>query len=273
MTTQRERLSPVLNPPDTATVYRIAEETTRDMLFALRRALSTAGLQLKQLDQRFGLGNGYYGHLLQGDLHLQISHVMLIAQSLGRSQRSLYDQVLPGLKQLTQTATAHDRPVHEPPDWWPDGVVLKEIVSEILDDQLADSLETTDSESTKATTLVNDALKTNRRVRQLLRRTIKGNTLSVSEVARRLGKGPNWLYTRFNTDSANLRFSFCIEVLLACKVQPAEFFHHVLLELEGPPPQLQASTPYRAPTRGEIRSRLEPVVAQLWAECERKGGN
>lgn len=118
----------------------------------------------------------------------------------------------------------------------------------------------------KSTALSKEALEANRRVRQLLRQTIRESGLQLSEVARRIGKKPDWLYKRFTTTSATLRFSFCIRVLLACKVRPANFFHRALIELEGPPPR--TSAPRSLPTRAEIRSRLEPVVAELLKERE-----
>ncbi len=115
-----------------------------------------------------------------------------------------------------------------------------------------------------ATVLPQEALEANRRVRNLLEKTIRESGLTKSEVARRLGQRPEWLFKRFATESATLRFSFCIRVLLACKVKPANFFHRALLELEGPPPPAPAR--HLTPTRAEIRARLEPVVEELLAQ-------
>ncbi len=122
----------------------------------------------------------------------------------------------------------------------------------------------------KSTALSKEALEANRRIRQLLRQTIQESGLKLSEVARRLGKKPEWLYKRFTTASATLRFSFCIRVLLACKVRPEHFFHRALIELEGPPPR--TAPPRSSPTRAEIRSRLEPVVAELLKERQGQKG-
>ncbi len=136
MAKRRKRPSPVPNPPDTATINRVAEETTQQMLFALRRGLGAAGLTIKDLDHRLGVANGYSGHLLQADIHLQISHLVAIAKVLGVPQRSLYTDALPGLTLLTESAGGSDG---KPAGWWPDPLVLREIVQEILDDLLADS--------------------------------------------------------------------------------------------------------------------------------------
>ncbi len=119
----------------------------------------------------------------------------------------------------------------------------------------------------KSSALPKEALEANRRVRRMLLTTIQERGLKKSEVARRLGQRPEWIYKRFATESATLRFSFCIRVLLACKVNPADFFHRALIELEGPPPPAPAL--HLTPTRAEIHARLEPVVAELLAERKR----
>ncbi len=267
MTRSNQRPSPVPDPPDSATIHRVAEETTQEMLFALRRGLRTAGYHIKELDQRLGLSIGYTSQLLQGRIHLQISHVVSIAEILGVSQRSFYEEALPELSQLAATATDPGLNEDGSAHWWPGEAVLKEIAREILDDLLADSPNTPQPISpTKSTGRSREAREANRRVRQWLRYAIRKRGLSESEVARRLGKKPEWMYTRFTTKSAALRFSFCIQVLLACKVSPADFFHRALLELEGPPPQLPRSTPSCSPTRREIRAWLEPVMEELLAE-------
>lgn len=139
MNEREKRPSLAPNPPDAATLNRVAEETTQGMLFALRRALGAAGLQIKDLDQRLGVAKGYCGHLLQGEIHLQISHLVAIAEVLAVPQRALYSEALPGLSLLTQSATARDLSDGETTGWWPDEALLRALVSEILDDLLAET--------------------------------------------------------------------------------------------------------------------------------------
>ncbi len=139
MNEREKRLPPALLPPDAATLNRVAEETTQGMLFALRRALGAAGLHIKDLDQRLGVAKGYCGHLLQGEIHLQISHLVAIAEAIAVPQRALYSEVLPGLSVLTQSAAAPELSDGGATGWWPEEVLLRALVSEILDDLLAEA--------------------------------------------------------------------------------------------------------------------------------------
>ncbi len=134
MAKRRKRPSPASDPPDTATINRVADELTQQMLFALRGALGGAGLSIKNLDERLGVAKGYHGHLLQADMHLQISHLVAIAEVLGVTQRALYTEVFPGLTLLGEEAAGGDGRLA---GWWPSEPVVREIVREILDDLLA----------------------------------------------------------------------------------------------------------------------------------------
>lgn len=105
--------------------------------------------------------------------------------------------------------------------------------------------------------LPEEALEVNRQFLQLLRQTMAEKGLRVAEVARRLGRKPDYLYKRLSDDTRTLRLSFCAEVLLACEVAPADFFRTAIAK-DG-----NVSKETTPPAPLSLRQLVEPVVMEV----------
>lgn len=57
---------------------RVAELSSR-----LRRAISDAGLSLREVEDRIGMGRDYLSQLLRGSVDLKLKHVFLILDAVG----------------------------------------------------------------------------------------------------------------------------------------------------------------------------------------------
>jgi transcriptional regulator with XRE-family HTH domain len=116
--------------PDRATIEREAEELVERMRFVLRRRVRASSRTLREFDERLGVSTGYTSHLLQGDLHLQCSHIAAVAEALDVPQRELYAEVFPEVAREPSLVSEAD----PPPAWWPRDDELRGLVAEILDE-------------------------------------------------------------------------------------------------------------------------------------------
>ena len=253
-------------PPDLESIEEATEERVKAMLHALRRRVVSTEIRLRDVDERLGVSQGYSSHLLQGNLKLQISHIAALAQVLGIDPRSLYAEVFPEVQEVGEAEeTAEDNGETETAErnWLEDRSLLVEIVREILEDLLPEFRQESEADGARdeqsVDLLSKESKTTNLAVRQMLRRATAEQGLRAAEVARRLGKRPDWLYKSFTTPATTLRFSFCLKVLLACDIEPGVFFERALRELEGN----AASEAPSSPSREEIRRHVEPIVAEL----------
>jgi transcriptional regulator with XRE-family HTH domain len=74
--------------------YRMTSQSTQ-LAKALKKAISTFGLTLKEVEHRLGLSRGYLSRLFGGQMDIKVDHVVQIGEVLGVEPEELFRLAFP----------------------------------------------------------------------------------------------------------------------------------------------------------------------------------